>query len=137
MDMNYLQSIDELRYTLCAIEKRVNEGPFKNFEDKKANRVLFNLKIEVESAVDELETLSKSVLEGRLKENEYGKFELIGETGRSVKTFSCGSYIEVYSDEGHQWYRGRVEHDNGHYYFYCHELGNPDLYTGMKARIRR
>lgn len=135
--MNYLQSIDELRYTQCAIEKRMNEGPLKNFEDKKAYRVLYSLKTELESAVEELETLSKSVLEGKLQENEYGKFELIDESGQSVKTFSCGSYIEVYSDEEHEWYRGRVEHTDGHYYFYSLELEHPDLYTGMKARIRR
>lgn len=137
MDMNYLKSINKLTYTLYAIEKRMNEGPLKGFEDKKAYGVLYCLKIELESAVNELETLSRPALEGKLQENEYGKFELIDENGQSVRTFSCGCYIEVYSDEEREWYCGRVEHTDGHYYFFCPELEHPVLYTGMKARIRR
>lgn len=117
-----------------------NETP-KGFENKRAYRQIENLKDEMESALYELEYISRPAIEGKLREMDNEKFEFIDKNGKYVTYFSCGSRIEVYDPDEDEWHIGRVEHkrENGTsgYYFYCSYLGHPFLYTGMRARIRR
>lgn len=132
----------KLSSLISEAQQIVDEDMPRDFENKRAYTAIEKLKDDMELALYELKYISKPVIEGKLSEMEYGKFELINRSGESVAIFSCGSRIEVYDPEEAEWHIGRVEHgkqlenDTEGYYFCCHAAGNPYLYTGMRARIR-
>jgi hypothetical protein len=113
----------------------------KGFENRRAYRVIEKLKDEIETALHELEYISMPAIEGKFREMDNEKFELVDQRGKYITHFSCGSRVEVYDPDEDKWHIGRVEHrmdnDGQGYYFVCGVMGNPFLYTGMRARIRR
>lgn len=113
----------------------------KSFEGKQSYRIVEDLQDELETALYELDYISKPAIEGKLHEMDNGKFELIDDNSKYGAYFSCGSRIEIYDPETGKWHIGRVEHkmenDRQGYYFRCGDMDNPYLYTGMTARIRR
>lgn len=140
MDERYLRFKGNLSTIISQAKSIVeNESP-KSFEDKQAYRIINQIYDDVDLLLDKLEYLSKPFIEGKLREMDNEKFELIS-NGKSVAYFSCGSRIEIYDPEENEWNLGRIEHrrdDNGNgYYFFCSSMGHPFLHTGMRARIRR
>lgn len=140
MDINYLKIRDTLKIALADVKKYYKNAPTKTFEDKQAILIVENIIPEIETAVERIEYYSKPVIEGCLKQMKSGRFDLINSEGRSLKTFTCGSNIELYNFEDNTWYPGRVEHTtrDGYtgYYFYNMDLNDPFLDDGMRARIR-
>lgn len=134
MDINYLKAIDNLKFCKGDIEKLNNSAKRRTFEDNKAYFILDNFLVDIENVISSLEYYSKPTVEGKLQENETGKFDFVSSKGEELKTFSCGSTLEVLNNG--EWYAGRVEAKAGYYYFYNEDLQHPKLYTGMKCRIR-
>jgi hypothetical protein len=116
------------------------ESP-KSFEDKQAYRLVQNLMDELDGVNDRIKYIALPAIEGKLRENDSGKFELFDKTGKYVTYFSCGSRIEICDPDDGTWYLGRVEHkceDGRRGYYFCGScFGAPFLYNGMRARIRR
>lgn len=141
MDERYLRFQSKLAAVVAEARGIVETGSSKGFENRLAYRTINKLYEEADLLLDKLEYLSKSAIEGKLYEMDNEKFELITSEGKSITHFSCGSRIEVFDPEENEWHLGRVEHKregtNQGYYFCCSSMGNPFLYTGMKARIRR
>jgi hypothetical protein len=146
MNINYFKCLDKLNNAKSDIENLWEQAQLSNtksFEDKQAYHLIENILESLDTAYYKLHRLSLPTIEGKLKEDtQTGKFELIeNETGKGMGwQFSCGSYLEVFGDDG-EWYPGRVEHTtrDGYkgYYFYNCELEHPFLYTGLRARTRR
>lgn len=136
MNINYLKALDILRIASCEIQRLMNDAPTEGFEDSKACTLMENIIDEMNTTASKMEILTLPVIEGLLSEMGNGKFKLIQGPRDPEIYLSCGSYIEVYSYDDHEWYAGRVEH-NGHYYFKCFDMGNPRLHEGMRARVRK
>lgn len=136
MNINYLKALDKLRVASCEMQRLVNNAPTEVFEDNMVCILMENIIDEMNTAASRMEVLTLPVVEGLLSEMSNGKFELIRGPKDPSIYLSCGSYLEVYSYDDHEWYAGRVEH-NGHYYFKCFDMGNPRLSEGMRARIRK
>lgn len=146
MNSSYLKALDKLTFAKSDIERLWEEGQKegKSFEDKRAYYILENIIESLDTAVYKLKRYSWPAIEGKLLEDkEREKFELIREdNGKSIGyMFSCADYLEVYDQDTGEWYAGRVEHTTRDgrtgYYFYCSDLDNPFLYTGMRARVRK
>lgn len=147
MKIQYLKALDRITFLKSEIERHWKEGQVMKphrFEDKQADPILENLIEDLDIAAHRLKRLSLPVIEGKLQEDPYReKFELIrDDNGEGIGyQFSSADYLEVWDEEEKEWQTGRVEHTSrdGHsgYYFFCPSMGNPFLYTGMKARIRR
>jgi hypothetical protein len=136
MDKNYLKIIDKAKFAAADIGKLLDYALAKTFEDKQMRIIFERLLENLQSAADSAERFTKPVMEGRLEETDMGKFEFISNAGKGVARLSCGSPLEVYSEEEGEWFCGSVEYKNGHYCFCSSDLGHPALYAGMKARIR-
>jgi hypothetical protein len=95
-----------------------------------AGRLLERLTELLDEELKEIEHYTRPTREGKLGENDYGKFEL------GDRTFSCGSPLEVFIDG--EWWHGRVEATDGQYYFYNEQDRDlsPNLYRGMTVRVR-
>lgn len=150
MNTSFLKALDKLTYAKADIEQLWEEGQKqirregKYFEDRQAYYILQNAIENLDTAIYKLKRYTWPAIEGKLREDkERNKFELIREdNGKGLGWFlSCGDYLEVYDEENRDWFPGRVEHTTRDgitgYYFYCSDLENPFLYTGMKARIRK
>jgi hypothetical protein len=145
MDTNYLEILDKVTLELSDIEDlyKKTQSAEKSFENREANQIVDNLISTLDRFRDRLKRISLPVVEGRLQEQENNKFNLIRSgTSKSIGyNFSCGSYLEVWDNEEKEWQSGSVEHTtkNGQtgYYFINSDMGNPFLYTGMKARVRK
>ncbi len=136
MDIVYLKAIDKAKLAAADIQNLLETAPVRAFEDKQANMIFEDLTAHLHSVINRLESFAKPAVEGKLQEMDNGKFEVVSCHGKSIGYLSCGSPLEIYSHEESGWFPGRVEHKNGHYYFYSIDLGHPALFTGMKARIR-
>jgi hypothetical protein len=131
MNINLLKAADKLLFAVNDIGKLIRDMEGKNsFEDAKVLEILRQITEQMRNAEGEIRHFSKPAKEGRLRELPNGRFEVAGIELR------CGYPVEIYSDKYREWFDGRVEHANGHYYFYCSDLEHPILYTGMKARVR-
>lgn len=145
MDINYLKALDKLSFSKAEIERLWEEAQKqgKSFEDKQAYNILENIIGEMEAAVDRLKRYSLPTIEGKLREMDNGKFELLDDSGKYITYFSCGSMIECYCydeyEEENRWFSGRVEYksENDQRGYYFSGADRPFLYTGMRARIRR
>jgi hypothetical protein len=147
MYSGYLKAMNKLNSVKNDIEQLLDEGlkeTAQSFEDKKAQRILENVLDEIAAAASSIKRYSLPTIEGKLMEDmERNKFELIRQdNGKGLGWyFSCGVSLEIYDEESMEWYSGRVEHTTKDgqtgYYFYCHDLDGPFLYSGMRARIRR
>jgi hypothetical protein len=140
MEEKYLRFKNKLSAFVSEAKSIVENDSPKNFEDRQAYRIINQIYDDADLLLDKLEYLSKPAIEGKLREMDNEKFELISNS-KSIAYFSCGSRIEIFDPEENEWHLGRVEHrrdDNGNgYYFFCSSMGHPFLYTGMRARIRR
>jgi len=140
MDERYLRFKNKLSAIVSEAKDIVDKESPKDYENKQAYRIANQIYDEVDVLLDKLEYLSKPAIEGKLREMDNEKFELVS-AGKYISYFSCGSRIEVYDPEEKEWHLGRVEHRSGQdgsgYYFFCRSMGNPFLFTGMQARIRR
>lgn len=146
MNINYLKALDKLTFAKTDIENLWLEGQKegKSFEDRQAYYILENIIDSIDSAAYKLKRFSLPAIEGKLLEDtDREKFELIRQDNGSGLGwfFSCGDYLEVYDQDTGEWYTGRVEHttrDGITGYYFCNAyLGNPFLYTGMRARVRK
>lgn len=142
---SYQKSLMKLQLLQTDLEALLEEGlkETKSFENKVAGRIIENLLEHIGDAAYKLKRYSKKPIEGKLQEDPVlEKFELIRrDTGKEIGWYlSCGSYLEVYDQETQEWYTGRVEHTirgkQKGYYFVCHDLDDPFLYSGMIARVR-
>lgn len=112
----------------------------ESMEECEIREALYKAAEALSDAKDAIEYFSKTAEEGTLKLTSSGKFVMAFKNGEESYPLSCGRRIEVYLDEDPSkhidsgWYVGRVEH-NGQYYFYG--SGKPNLYKGMKVRIRK
>ncbi len=146
MNTSYLKAIDKITLAYSDINRLWEDGQLvcKSFEDKEAYAILEDLLERMDMAAYRLKRFASPAIEGKLQEDPVRKkFELIqSDTGKGVGyQFSCGDYLEIWDDEEKEWRAGRVEHTSrdgyAGYYFFCPGMGNPFLYTGMKARIRQ
>lgn len=129
MNINYLKISNKLKFMMSDIEKLLNNDKAKSFEDKEIYRLFEKILEEMKFGILKIEYYSKSPISGVLCELPNGHFEIQGHE------LTCGSPLEVFSKEYEEWFPGRVEYDDK-YYFYCADLDNPGLYTGMEARLR-
>lgn len=111
------------------IEKLINIDKIKTLEDKQVCCLFESILEDMKCITLKIEYYSKDPVTGVLYELPNGHFEIQGHE------LTCGSFLEVFSKEYGEWFTGRVEY-NDKYYFYCSDLDNPALYTGMEARIR-
>ncbi|MCX7843236.1 MAG: DUF5348 domain-containing protein [Clostridia bacterium] len=141
MDNNYLKLNNQLTNLKADLQKLIDTGSTKSFEDKIAYGYIESLFDSVDMAIYKIEHFSKPTIEGTLHENASGKFDLLDRSGKYITYFSCGSPIECFIEEDgeKQWIAGRVEHTtkngNSGYYFYGGD--KPFLHNGMRARIRK
>lgn len=131
LDKKYTDILKDLKILKSNAENLLKDSIVDNFENGKSYETLEYLKKEMEDAIYEMELLDKKTIEGTLLLNSQGRFNL--DTVKNTY-FTCGSPIEVFI--GDEWYRGRVENENGDYYFYSYDNENHPLKEGMKARIR-
>lgn len=129
MNINYIKAFNKLKFTMIDMEKMIKNGSEKSFEDKQICLLFENLLEDVRLLTHKIEYYSKTPISGVIRELPNGHFEIRGHE------LTCGSSLEIFSERYGEWFPGRVEYDNK-YYFYCSDLGNPALYTGMEARIR-
>ncbi len=131
MDKKYIDFLKELKNLKLSADNLLKDDIVDSFENEKAYKSVGYIKKEIEDAIYDMELLSKITIEGTLVLNSQGRFNL--DTAQELY-FTCGSPVEVFIDN--EWYRGRVEHIDGSYYFYNYEAENVPLEEGMKARIR-
>jgi hypothetical protein len=140
MNINYLKAKNKMSLLKSELNSIFDNVPSKTLEDKIAYSNLEAIIDNLDEVISRINHYSKPVIEGTLREMDNGKFELIS-NGEYVTYFSCGSSIECFCydefDEEYKWFAGRVEYKDGGYYFYCSDAGNPFLFTGMTARIRK
>lgn len=129
MNINYIKALNKLKFTMIDMEKIINNGNAKSFEDKQICLLFENLLEDVRLLTHKIEYYSKTPISGVIHELPNGHFEIRGHE------LTCGSPLEIFSKRYDEWFPGRVEYDDK-YYFYCGDLGNPALYVGMEARIR-
>lgn len=134
---NYDNILQKLKYIIKEIENIIEYTPAMSFEDNIAYSAVNRIIDSINNTAETIEHFAKPAISGFLHEMENERFELLNNSGICVAYFSCGSPIEVYSEKHKYWFNGRVEHKAGQYYFYCRDLGNPNLYTGMLARVRQ
>jgi hypothetical protein len=129
MNSNYIKAFNKLKFMMIDIEKLINNDKIKSFEDKQICLLFESVLEDMKFVTHKIEYYSKTPISGVLCELPNGHFGIQGHE------LTCGSPLEVFSKEYSKWFPGRVEYDDK-YYFYCSDLDNPTLYTGMEARIR-
>lgn len=129
MDINYIKALNKLKFSVIDIEKMIDDGNAKSFEDKQICLLFDNLLEDMRLVTHKIEYYCKAPILGVIRELTNGHFEIQGHE------LTCSSPLEIFSDKYSEWFPGRVEYDDK-YYFYCSDLGNPALYSGMVARIR-
>ena len=136
----YLKEISLLAVNLDNVLDQLPCLDRETMEESEIRHAIYKASEKLNDAKRAIIHFSKHTKEGYLRENSSGKFEIKYKDGANSYPFSCGSSLEIYlkndrpdveREEG--WYSGRVEYSNG-YYFYG--PGNPNLYSGMKARQR-
>lgn len=111
------------------LESIISDVRDDSMEDNKVTAELEDLVERLRTAENIIKYFFRPVQEGRLFGLSNGRFEING------NEISCGFPLEVFWEDENCWLSGRVEHNNG-YYFYSYDMGHPMLYAGMKCRIR-
>lgn len=141
MDVKYSIARDEMSLLKTKLKKVLNEAPYEGFENKIAYQKIEELLEQIDSAISEIDQFSKPAVEGILRKNDLGRYELIDSNGSYIGYFTSGSPIECFVDFGGEldWVAGRVEHrrKDGQADYYFYGADNPFLFEGMRARIRK
>jgi len=138
MDTNYLEAVSIIENGRSKLEGVITKIKNKGFENEQSCIIIKSLFSAIEIAVDTSEYYSKPIKEGYLTKTSSGQFEIECINGTDNYPLCCGDYIEILINAD-GWKMGRVEHTLMHnkgYYFYNEELKYPELYSGMKTRIR-
>ena len=137
---NYLKEISLLAENLDNVLDSLPCFDSETMEESEIRYAIYKASEKINDAKRTIIQFSKPTKEGYLRENSSGKFEIKYKDGDTSYPLSCGNSLEVYLKNDRQdvereegWYSGRVEYSDG-YYFYG--PGNPNLYSGMKARQR-
>ena len=136
MDYGYIKALDIMKNAKIDLQDIYNTAECKGLENAEVSNSIDELIDDIEKTRYEIEYYLRPAKEGCLTENSTGKFKLEYFNGGSSYHLGYGSRLEIYDGE-EGWKVGRVRHNiNKGYYFYNKELGNPALYSGMKARLR-
>lgn len=143
MDKLYYRALDDITRALTAVKAVMDDAPAKMPEDIAAYRVMETLSDQLDRAKCNLNYLATPTKEGRLREENNGKFCVVYNDGTESYPLSCSSSLEIPDpeedpEENQGWLIGRVEGrmtDQGNqYYFYGG--AKPALHEGMRARKR-
>ncbi len=131
VEKKYLEISKELKEINLKLKGIIEGSEVKTFEDERVEQILEYLEEEIREGLEEIDHMTKEIKEGKLYLNSQGRYNL--DTMPNFY-FTCGSLIEV--KIGNKWQCGRIEHDNGEYYFCNYDGEDIKLVEGIMARIR-
>lgn len=125
-----LENIKELELLLNEqYEYIIDTVDEESFEEKAALRSLKQLITNIEDYINTIHYFSQNYIEGYLELTNQEKFELDG------NMLTSGTQIEVFYSVFDSWEVGEVAFKDNAYYF--KGIGEPNLYDGMKIRMRK
>ncbi|MCD3223820.1 DUF5348 domain-containing protein [Clostridium botulinum] len=134
LNKDFLDILSIVKDAQHQIEKKYkNTTVGEEFENQKVAVEIEHLLENLDSFIHSVKYYNSSAIKGTLSFNvEDERYSLNGET------LSCGSTLEVFLDEYHEWEIGTVEHSKkfGGYYF-CGDWHKIPLSNVTKCRLRR
>lgn len=132
--MNRYEIESKIRNLRLYLENIANNEKAETWEDEKIKNSIDSLADKLYDYEQTMKYYSKKPQEGRLTLNSRGRYEI------NDIELTCGHGLEMYLYDSYEeceiWCEGRVEADNGKYYFLNLDGSNKDLEEGDLVRVR-
>ena len=132
--MNRYEIESKIRNLRLYLENIVNNEKAETWEDEKIKNSIDSLADKLYDYEQTMKYYGKKPQEGRLTLNSRGRYEI------NDIELTCGHGLEMYLYDSYEeceiWCEGRVEADNGKYYFLNLDGSNKDLEEGDLVRVR-
>ena len=132
--MNKYEIESKIRNLRLYLEGIVNNEKAETWEDEKIKNSIDSLADRLYDYEQTMKYYSKKPQESRLTLNSSGRYEV------NDIELTCGHGLEMYLyasyEECEIWCEGRVEADNGEYYFLNLDGANKELEEGDLVRVR-
>ena len=132
--MNRYEIESKIRNLRLYLENIVNNEKAETWEDEKIKNSIDSLADKLYDYEQTMKYYGKKPQEGRLTLNSRGRYEI------NDIELTCGHGLEMYLYDSYEeceiWCEGRVEADNGKYYFLNLDGLNKDLEEGDLVRVR-
>ncbi|MDY3001917.1 DUF5348 domain-containing protein [Romboutsia timonensis] len=132
--MNKYEIESKIRNLRLYLEGIVNNEKAETWEDEKIKNSIDSLADRLYDYEQTMKYYSKKPQESRLTLNSSGRYEV------NDIELTCGHGLEMYLYDSYEeceiWCEGRVEADNGEYYFLNLDGANKELEEGDLVRVR-
>lgn len=132
--MNKYEIESKIRNLRLYLEGIVNNEKAETWEDEKIKSSIDSLADRLYDYEQTMKYYSKKPQESRLTLNSSGRYEV------NDIELTCGHGLEMYLYDSYEeceiWCEGRVEADNGEYYFLNLDGANKELEEGDLVRVR-
>ncbi len=132
--MNKYEIESKIRNLRLYLEGILNNEKAETWEDEKIRNSIDSLADRLYDYEQKMKYYSKKPQESRLTLNSSGRYEV------NDIELTCGHGLEMYLYDAYEeceiWCEGRVEADNGEYYFLNLDGANKELEVGDLVRVR-